>query len=128
MARIDSILSIVVRQGADELRVGADREPKMLASGTPKRLSIPKTSEATLRELLGDILSPERDEVLRAGGRVELVYDAASLGSFSVTLSREDEGGLAATFVSTATNLAGARAPMTATASPPARAEAAKAQ
>ena len=83
MARIDSILSIVVKQGANELRVGADREPKMLAGGVPRRLSIPKTSESTLRELLGDILSPARDESLRADGRVELVYEALSNGSFA---------------------------------------------
>src|SRR4051812_33893884 len=110
MARIDSILSIVLRQGANELRVGADREPKMLANGTPKRLSIPKTSEMTLRELLGDILSPERDELLRAGGRLELTYEAAGLGSFSVTLTRQDEGGPAATFVLAGTRVASPQA------------------
>ncbi len=53
MARIDSLLNLVDRQGANELRLGADREPQMFAEGTPKRLTMPKTSMETLRELLG---------------------------------------------------------------------------
>src|SRR5882757_10473926 len=98
MARIDSILSIVVAQGANELRVGTDREPKMFAWGAPKRLSIPKTSESVLRELLGDILSPSQDEILGTSGQVDLEY-GAPVGSFSVTLARREDGGTAATFL-----------------------------
>ncbi|MFO0674562.1 MAG: hypothetical protein U0235_33940 [Polyangiaceae bacterium] len=55
MARVDSILSIVLSQGANELRVGTDREPKMLAHGSPKRFNMPATDEVTLRELLGEL-------------------------------------------------------------------------
>ena len=62
MARIDSLLAIVVQQGANELRVGTDREPKMLAHGAVKRLSMPETNEETLRELLGDLLTPAREQ------------------------------------------------------------------
>jgi len=87
VARIDSILSILVQQGANELRLAADREPAMLAHGAPKRLSIPKISEETLRDLLGEILSPERETALRAQGRVDAPYDAGSLGTFHVTLT-----------------------------------------
>lgn len=100
MARIDSLLSIVVQQGATELRVASEREPKMLAHGTPKRLSVPKMSDATVRELLGEILSPERDAAVRAGNRVELTYDAGACGEFHVALTLgEEPGGVAATFV-----------------------------
>src|SRR5690348_16751863 len=55
MARIDRILSLVADQGANELRLGTDREPKMLAYGATKRLSLPTTSEDMLRDLLGEI-------------------------------------------------------------------------
>src|SRR5580698_9199022 len=55
MARVDSILSILVHQGANELRLGTDREPRLLAHGAARRLSIPVTPEETLRELLGEI-------------------------------------------------------------------------
>lgn len=61
MARVDSLLSILVQQGANELRLGTDREPKMLAFGTPKRLAIPSTPADMLRELLGEILTGERE-------------------------------------------------------------------
>ncbi len=92
MARIDRILSLVADQGANELRMGTDREPKMLAYGTAKRLSIPMTDETTLRDLLGEILSPEREEALKTRGRVECHYDAAQFGQFSVSLTKRTDG------------------------------------
>jgi twitching motility protein PilT len=99
MARIDSILSILASQAANELRVGTDREPKMLAYGIAKRLSIPSTPEDTLRELLGEILSPEREEAMRARGRLEVTYDAGNLGAYRVTLTVRAAGGFDAAFV-----------------------------
>ena len=92
MARIDSLLAIVGQQAANELRMGTDREPKMLAYGAAKRLSIPMTPEETLRELLGDILTPEREQAMRAKGRLEVAYDAGSLGTFQVTLIARETG------------------------------------
>jgi len=93
MARIDRILSIVADQGANELRVGTDREPKMLAYGSVKKLSIPSTSEEMLRDLLGEILAPDREEAMRARGRVDVVYEAGGLGAYQVSLtSRADHG------------------------------------
>ncbi|MEO8800930.1 MAG: ATPase, T2SS/T4P/T4SS family, partial [Polyangiaceae bacterium] len=90
MARIDSILGIVSQQNANELRVGTDREPKMFAFGTPKRLAMPATDEDTLRNLLGELLTPEREEQMKTKGRVELTYDATGFGQFHVTIARRD--------------------------------------
>ncbi|MFO0756825.1 MAG: PilT/PilU family type 4a pilus ATPase [Byssovorax sp.] len=90
MARIDSILSIVVQQGATELRLGTDREPKMLAHGTPKKLALPVTPDDMLRHLLGDLLSAERERILTDKGRLELPYDAGSLGMFQVKMTRRE--------------------------------------
>ncbi|WP_394827779.1 type IV pilus twitching motility protein PilT [Pendulispora albinea] len=93
MARIDSILAMVVQQGANELRVGIDREPKILAYGAAKRFHMMPTSEETLRELLGEILTQERDEALRSARKLEVAYDAGELGPFRVTfVLRADEG------------------------------------
>ena len=97
MAWIDNLLSIVVERGADELRVGAGREPQMFARGVARRLSIPKMSRQDVEDLLGEMLSPERRALLSAGERVELVHESTSHGSFRVTLSNESE--LSATFV-----------------------------
>lgn len=99
MARIDSILSIVVQQGANELQVAAGREAKMLAFGAPKRLTVPRMTEETLRALLGEILSKDREDLVRARGPAEYTYEAGALGSFKVTLSQQDDGTPAATFV-----------------------------
>ena len=92
MARVDSLLSILAQQGANELRLGSDKEPKMLAFGAAKRLSIPTTPEDTLRELLGEILTPERETTLKAQGRIEVPYEAAGIGVFQVKLSMRPGG------------------------------------
>jgi twitching motility protein PilT len=100
MARIDSLLAIVEQQSANELRMGTDREPKMLAYGAAKRLSIPTTSEETLRDLLGEILTPEREQAMRAKGRTEVAYEGGALGAFQVTLVAR-EGGFDVIFLRT---------------------------
>src|SRR5262249_40395415 len=78
MAGIDSLLRMLTSSNADELRVGTDMEPRMLSRGTPLRLSIPAIDEATLRHLLDGVLTPEREQVLRDKGLVELVYTSGS--------------------------------------------------
>lgn len=128
MARIDSILGIVTQQNANELRVGTDREPKMLAFGTPKRLAMPATDEDTLRNLLGELLTPEREEQMKTKGRVELSYEATGFGQFHVSLARRDGApGFDAVFTKrgggapkgNATPIAPARAPALAIVSSP---------
>lgn len=92
MAKIDRLLSLVIDQGANELRLGTDREPKMLAYGTAKRLSLPSMDAETLRDMLGEILSPEREELLRARGRVDGGYSAPGLGVFALTFTTRGDG------------------------------------
>lgn len=119
MSRVDSLLSILAQQGANELRLGTDREPKMLAYGAPKKLSIPSTPEDTLRELLGDILEGEREQSLKAHGRVDFTYEAAGIGAFQVRLTSRPSGGFDAVFLrQTARKPAPAPAPVAA--APPA--------
>jgi twitching motility protein PilT len=86
MAGIDSLLKMLIANGANELRVGQDAVPKMLKQGTPLTLSMPATDEATLRHLLDGILTPERNEQLSAQGRVECTHALASGESFSVSI------------------------------------------
>ncbi len=92
MARIDSLLSIAIDQGANELRIGSNREPKMLAYGVPKRLNIPAMTTDMVKEMMGEILSPEREEALRAKGRVETPYQSEKVGGFQVTLTQRPDG------------------------------------
>ncbi len=116
MARIDSLLTIVLQQGANELRVGTDREPRMLAYGAVKRLNMPPISEETLRELLGDILDPVREQSMRERGRVEAVYESGAGQAFQVSLMARADGGFDANFLrasSKSSMLARAAAPST---------------
>jgi twitching motility protein PilT len=98
MARIDSLLSIVVQQGADELRLGTDREPRMFAAGVTRRLTVPSTSEETLRTLLGDTLDPERFAEMQARGRVEFTHETRGMGVFRVTATTRASGGFDVVF------------------------------
>lgn len=112
MAWIDSLLGIVNERGADELRVGAGREPQMFAGGVPRRLAIPKMSQRDFEDLLGELLSPERKTRIASGETLELVYDSRAHGAFQVTLASDGE--LLATFVKGAkVTPAGAAAPPT---------------
>jgi twitching motility protein PilT len=99
VAWIASLLSILVERGADELRVAAGHEPQMFAKGTARRLSIPRMSRKDVEDLLGEMLSPEREARVAAGEKVEFTYASPNHGTFDVTLSSEHE--LSAVFVRT---------------------------
>lgn len=99
MARINSLLSILVDQNANELRLASDREPKMLAFGAPARLAMPKMDHETVRSFLAEIVTAEHQDALNGGGRVETDYDGGAIGHFRVTLTQQDDGGMSAVFV-----------------------------
>ena len=87
MAGIDSLLKMLDGNGGDVLRVATDAVPKMSKMGSPLRLSMPATTDATLRHLLGPLLSPEREAELRTHQRLELLYTPESGGApFSVVM------------------------------------------
>lgn len=92
MARIDSLLGIVIDQNADELRLGGGREPKMLARGTPKRFVMPPIDDETLRHLLGEILSAPVLAAIARAERPTTDYTTATGVSFEVTLAGRPEG------------------------------------
>lgn len=97
MAAVDSLLSLAHRDGADEVRVGTDRAPAMFAAGAPKRLSMPKTPDDTVRLLLGDILSVDVAAKLASAGRADTTHELTGVGVFRVALSKRG-GGLDAVF------------------------------
>jgi len=86
MARVDSILRLATEQGADELHLGTGAAPRMFAAGTPKKLSIPETSEVTLRHLLGEILEGETEKTLRSAGKIASRYEAKGVAAFDVDI------------------------------------------
>jgi twitching motility protein PilT len=110
MARVDSILSILRQQDANELQLGTDRAPRMLAYGSLKKLSLPATPEQTLRDLLGEILTQEREQVIRDKGRLQTTYSSAAQGAFDVAIVARADGGLDVSFVREAVLVASARA------------------
>jgi twitching motility protein PilT len=87
MPQLDSLLSLVTQQGANELRLGTDKAPAMFANGAPKKLTIPATSTETLRELFGDLLDETKLAQLDRLGRLELAHQTKS-GPFQITLTK----------------------------------------
>lgn len=86
MARVDSLLSILQQQSGNELQLGTDREPRMLAHGALRRVSLPATSEQTLRDLLGEILTPEREQSIRVKSPLQTRYVSGPHGAFEVKI------------------------------------------
>ena len=87
MPQLDSLLSLVTQQGANELRLGTDKAPAMFANGAAKKLTIPATSTETLRELFGELLDETKLSQLDRLGRLELTHQTKS-GPFQITLTK----------------------------------------
>lgn len=104
MPGIDQVLSIIVQQGANELRLGSDDEPTAFALGTKRRFTMAATSDVVLRQLLGDIFSSDREISLAEQGRIAFDYEAKDIGSFQVFLSKRPNGGLDVKFILAASN------------------------
>jgi twitching motility protein PilT len=102
MAGIDQVLSFVVQQGANELRLGTDEEPQVFAMGARRRFTMSPTSDEVLRQLLGDILSHEREEELKKQRRSAFDYEASGIGRFQVILSARPGSGMNVTFIHSA--------------------------
>ncbi len=90
MAGVDSILKIALEHDADELRLGTDKQPAISRAGKPLRLSIPETTDETLRYLLGSLLDNEAE--LRAKGKLEQAYRSAEGTEFQVTITQKGAG------------------------------------
>jgi twitching motility protein PilT len=93
--QLDSLLRIVDAQGADELRLGSDKNPSMFSASAPKRLTIPPTSTTTLFELFGELLDDSRRALLERLGRVELVHEAQKLGAWTIVVTKRPGAELA---------------------------------
>jgi twitching motility protein PilT len=92
MPQLDSLLRIVVAQGADELRLGTDKAPSMFAAGIAKKLTIPPTSTVTLLELFGELLEPAKLDELERVGKLEIEHGAEKLGAWTIRVTRQPGG------------------------------------
>jgi len=95
MPQLDSLLSLVGQQGANELRLGSDRAPAMFAQGVPKKLTIPPTSTETLRELFGELLDDNKVLQLERLGRIEFSHHTSKAGGFQITMTKRPGAALA---------------------------------
>ncbi len=85
MNALNSLLRMVVAQQADELRLGVERAPVVLAAGVPKNLTLSETGERVLRQMLGSLLSREVEASLAQGAATHIAHDAGDgLGVFQV--------------------------------------------
>ncbi|MEO6601425.1 MAG: hypothetical protein ABIQ16_16230, partial [Polyangiaceae bacterium] len=88
MNALDSLLRMVAAQQADELRLGVGRAPLVLAQGLSKNLTLAETGDRVLRQMLGDLLSPEAEASLARGAPFSTLHDAGDpLGVYRVEFS-----------------------------------------
>jgi twitching motility protein PilT len=102
MSGVDQILSVVVQQGANELRLGTDQEPQVFAHGARRRFTMSPTPDSVLRQLLGEIFSAEREAELAKLPRLGFDYEAHGIGRFQVQISRRASGGMDVVFLQSA--------------------------
>ena len=93
MPGVDSILRMMIARGADELWLVSDEAPRMLQHGAPSKLAIPVTDGATVRHLLGELLSPDRAATVDQGGKLELSHALEGGETFAVVVQRRRTGG-----------------------------------
>ena len=97
MKAIDSLLKILVQQGATELRLASDRRPQMFKEDAELPLTIPAMSTERIRDLLDDLWT-SHEASLRQRGELSLTYSSAELGKFVVMLVQQDESTLEVRF------------------------------
>src|SRR5262245_50178834 len=88
MASIDGLLGIVVSQEATELRLGANRRPRLFRGGEERPLTLPATSPEMLESMLRDLLSPHQTAI-RERGRASFAYRSEAGVDFDVIVSRQ---------------------------------------
>jgi twitching motility protein PilT len=82
---IDSLLRIMIEQGATELRLASDQRPLMLKGDVELPLMMLATPTETIQRLLDDLWTLQ-SAALREHGRVSVGYQSAQLGAFDVKL------------------------------------------
>ncbi len=93
MKPIDSVLRIMVQDGATELRLASDRAPQMFRGDVGLPLTIPATSTKMLQGLLDDLWT-SRAAALGEQRSLSFSYASDELGDFAVTLQQEADGAL----------------------------------
>src|SRR5512143_1011017 len=97
MRPIDSLLGILIQQGGNELRLIADRRPRMFDGDTELPLTMPAMSADRIQQLLADLWTANEAELTRRG-RLELSYRNDELGLFAFHLQQSAEAGLEVSF------------------------------
>ncbi len=97
MKAIDSILKILVQQGATELRLASNRPPRMFHGDTELPLTLPLMSSERIRELLDHILGPHA-AALQQQGQLSLSYSSGELGPFALLISEREDATLEVCF------------------------------
>jgi len=101
MPGIDSLLRIMVQQGAAELHLAPDRPPQLSKDGAEHTLTMPPMPAATLRALLGELWS-DNERALHEAGQVTSSYTHAEIGCFELSLRGTDNDTFKATFTRSA--------------------------
>jgi twitching motility protein PilT len=92
MARIDSFFRLVSEQKASDLHLHAGAPPVIRFDGDLLPLPFRTLTEAEMRKLLDEMLTPEQHELLDAQGQVDLIYGLPGVGRFRGNVFTQTKG------------------------------------
>lgn len=85
------LLELVVREGAEELRLELGKPAVMVLRGEPLAIDVPTVTSDNVAELFRSIATEEQIEELRKCGAVHFIYIFQNSARFGVTAAMQHE-------------------------------------
>lgn len=87
MAHVDSLLRVLASHQGDELHLAPGKAPLLRKAGGKLKLLFPPVEAAMYQLLLGELVTPERQEAIRRGETSRFGHEVRGHGRFDVELS-----------------------------------------
>ena len=87
MYRMNDLLSLVAREGAEELRLEPDRPPVMMLQGKPRTVDAMVVTSDNVAELFRSIATEEQRRELDQCGKAHFTYVGRDSGRFSIQVA-----------------------------------------
>src|ERR1044071_9635293 len=91
MYRMNDLLELCLREGAEELLLRVGKAPVMTRRAKSMTLDVPAITTDNLTELFQSITTDNQLKELRACGDVHFIYEFKNLGRFAVTATMQRE-------------------------------------
>jgi twitching motility protein PilT len=87
MLDLESLLRLLQRREASELRLVVGRSPMLIVGNSASRLDLPAVEAGWLKEVARQLMGPDREEALTQGYSVSFAYKWPEVGAFDMQVS-----------------------------------------